>query len=168
MRLNQNPQHCTLTDITEFLVDVEEGLLRGLGALGQAVHLILEALQQRRHRQPISDRLFSHVAGLWPIIKGENGTSFDQFRGQVQKSSCGWDLDCGWYLAKWLERLAVNAEVATFLCSIPASSDTMNLRGGRWTSVEKCTWKEKRKIYRSPVIFFLFYGSIQGGHTNKF
>ncbi len=61
----------TLTDITEFLVDVEEGLLRGLGALGQAVHLILEALQQRRHRQPISARLFSHVTGLRPITKGK-------------------------------------------------------------------------------------------------
>jgi hypothetical protein len=69
MQLNQNPQYCTLTDITEFLVDVEEGLLRGLGALRQAVHLILEALQQRRHRQPISGRLFSHVTGLSPIIK---------------------------------------------------------------------------------------------------
>jgi hypothetical protein len=76
MRFNPDPQHSTLTDITEFLIDVEEGLLRGLGALGQAVHLILEALQQRRHRQPISARLFSHVRGLQPITKGENGNYF--------------------------------------------------------------------------------------------
>ncbi len=30
-----------------------------------------------------------------------------------------------WYLAEWLERLAANAEVATVLGSIPASSDTV-------------------------------------------
>ncbi len=63
--------NAVLTDITELLIDVEEGLLRGLGALGQAVHLILEAFQQRRHRQPISARLFSHVTGLRPITKGK-------------------------------------------------------------------------------------------------
>ncbi len=42
----------------------------------------------------------------------------------------------GWDLAEWFERLTANAVIATVLGSIPASSDTMNLRGGRWSSVE--------------------------------
>jgi hypothetical protein len=33
------------------------------------------------------------------------------------------------YLAKWLERLAVNAKVATVLCLIPASSNTVESEG---------------------------------------
>ncbi len=33
------------------------------------------------------------------------------------------------YVASWLERLAVNAKVATVLGSVTASSDTMDLRG---------------------------------------
>ncbi len=31
-------------------------------------------------------------------------------------------ITCGWDLAEWLERLTTNAEVATILGSIPASS----------------------------------------------
>ncbi len=38
-------------------------------------------------------------------------------------------------LAKWLERLAVNAKVATALGSIPASSDTVEAE--RW-QMKKC------------------------------
>ncbi len=41
-------------------------------------------------------------------------------------SECGWDLaECGLDLAERLERLAVNAKVATVLGSIPAFSDTV-------------------------------------------
>ncbi len=40
----------------------------------------------------------------------------------------------GWDLAEWLERLAINAKVATFLGSIPSSSDTVDFFSGRWTS----------------------------------
>jgi hypothetical protein len=36
---------------------------------------------------------------------------------------------CGCDLAEWLERLAVNAKVATDLGSIPASSDTVESEG---------------------------------------
>jgi hypothetical protein len=36
---------------------------------------------------------------------------------------------CGWDLAKWLQRLTVNAKVATVLDSIPASSDTVESDG---------------------------------------
>ncbi len=35
------------------------------------------------------------------------------------------EFSCGWDLAEWLKRLAVNAEVATVLGSIPASYDTV-------------------------------------------
>jgi hypothetical protein len=40
---------------------------------------------------------------------------------------CGGNLaECGWDLADWLQqRLTANAEVATVLGSIPASSDTV-------------------------------------------
>ncbi len=46
-----------------------------------------------------------------------------------------------WDLAEWLERLIVNAVVATVLGSIPASSDSADLRGGLWNSVENITYK---------------------------
>jgi hypothetical protein len=36
---------------------------------------------------------------------------------------------CGWDLAEWLEHLAVNANVAKVLGSIPASSDTVESEG---------------------------------------
>ncbi len=36
---------------------------------------------------------------------------------------------CGWDLAEWLERLAVNAKVATVLGSIPAYFDTVKSEG---------------------------------------
>ncbi len=47
-------------------------------------------------------------------------------------------FDDGWDLADRLERLAVNAKVATVLGSIPASSDPVESerRHGRWSSVE--------------------------------
>ncbi len=59
-------------------------------------------------------------------------------------AECGWDLaECGWHLAEWgwdlaerLERLTANAKAATVLGSSPASSDTVDLMGGRWSSVE--------------------------------
>jgi len=35
----------------------------------------------------------------------------------------------GWDLSEWLERLAVNAKVATVLGSIPSSSDTVESEG---------------------------------------
>jgi hypothetical protein len=40
-----------------------------------------------------------------------------------------WASISEWNLAKWLERLAVNAKVATVLGSIPASSDTVESEG---------------------------------------
>jgi hypothetical protein len=36
---------------------------------------------------------------------------------------------CGWYLTKWLERLTINAPVATVLGSIPASVGTVESEG---------------------------------------
>ncbi len=45
--------------------------------------------------------------------------------GEWDLTECGWDLsDCGLDLAEWLESMTANAEVATVLGSIPASSDT--------------------------------------------
>jgi hypothetical protein len=43
---------------------------------------------------------------------------------------------CGRDPAKWLERLAVNAKVATVLGSIAASSDTVESEGREMNSVE--------------------------------
>jgi hypothetical protein len=43
-----------------------------------------------------------------------------------------------WDLAEWLDRLTANAEVATVLGSMPASSDTVDSGDGRWRSVEYC------------------------------
>ncbi len=53
-------------------------------------------------------------------------------------AECGWELAylwmrfsrvCGWDLSEWLERLTVNAVVATDLGWIPASSDIMESEG---------------------------------------
>ncbi len=48
----------------------------------------------------------------------------------------------GWDLAKCLERLAVNAKVATVLGSIPASSDTVE---SEWRQMKQC-WIKYIKI----------------------
>jgi hypothetical protein len=45
-------------------------------------------------------------------------------------------LLCGLDLTEWLDRLAVNAEVATVLGSIPASSDIVESEGRLMNSVE--------------------------------
>ncbi len=58
----------------------------------------------------------------------------------------------------WLERLTVNAVVATVLGSIPASSDTMESGGGgRWSSVEYRTEKEKNPTtaYRQLQLYIV-------------
>jgi hypothetical protein len=49
------------------------------------------------------------------------------------------------HLAGWLERLAVNAKVATVLGSIPASSDTVESEGRQMKQVCK-----KKKIPKNP------------------
>ncbi len=49
-------------------------------------------------------------------------------------------------LAEWLERLTANAEVATVLCSIPASSDTMESEGRQ---MKQC-WIKYRKKNKNP------------------
>ncbi len=49
------------------------------------------------------------------------------------------------HLAEWLECLAVNAKVATFLGSIPASSDTVESEGRK---MEQC-WKKIKKSKKS-------------------
>ncbi len=70
-------------------------------------------------------------------------------------SKCsGWDLaECGWDLAKWLERLAVNANVTTDLGSNPAPSDTVEFEGRQ---MKQCwiTCIKKKKKKNSPLIFF--------------
>ncbi len=54
-----------------------------------------------------------------PFTGVPSQSRFRRMEGLQQEES---DCFCGWDLAKWLERLAVNAKVATVLCSIPASS----------------------------------------------
>jgi hypothetical protein len=57
-------------------------------------------------------------------------------------AECGWDLtECGWDLTAWLELLTVNAEVATVGFNPSMHPPTRwNLRGDRWSSVEKSTY----------------------------
>ena len=60
-----------------------------------------------------------------------------------------------WDLAEWLERLAtlaVNAKVATVQGSIPASSDTVESEGGRWSIVEYRTLKRKEDIWKKQYL----------------
>ncbi len=54
---------------------------------------------------------------------------------------------CGWDLAEWLECLAVNADVATLLSSIPASSDIGESEGRQ---TKKCwiTYLKTKNTYR--------------------
>ncbi len=64
-------------------------------------------------------------------------------------ADCGWDLvDCGWDLVEWLERLTVNAVVATALGSIPASSDTVETEGRQ---MKQCWISYIKKIQKSPL-----------------
>ncbi len=59
-----------------------------------------------------------------------------------------WDLaECGWHLAEWLERLTANAKVATFLGSIPASSDTGEIEGRQ---TKQCWWKYFQNSPKNP------------------
>jgi hypothetical protein len=49
----------------------------------------------------------------------------------------GWDLAQCWLdLNEWLQCLTANAEVASVLGSISASSDTVDYEGHRWSIVE--------------------------------
>ncbi len=63
----------------------------------------------------------------------------------MRSTQCGWDLTkCGWDLANWLERLAVNAKVATVLGSILASSDTVESEGRQMKQC-RITYIKRRK-----------------------
>jgi hypothetical protein len=57
----------------------------------------------------------------------------------------------GWDVAEWLERLSANAEVATVLASIPASSDTMESEGWKMKHCWVSTYIKKSK--KSPCLF---------------
>ncbi len=62
-------------------------------------------------------------------------------------TSCYW----GWDLAEWLERLTANAEVATVLGSIPASSDKVESEGRHmecWRERE-IKWYASKKAWAS-------------------
>ncbi len=52
-------------------------------------------------------------------------------------------MRCGWVLAEWLERLAVNGKVATVRGSISASSDTAESEGRQ---MKQCWIKYKKMI----------------------
>jgi hypothetical protein len=52
----------------------------------------------------------------------------------------------GWDLVEWLERLAVNAKVATVLGSIPASSDTAESEGRQMKQCRRTYTKKKKSV----------------------
>ncbi len=56
--------------------------------------------------------------------------------------------DGGWDLAEWLDRLTANAEVATVLGSIPASSDTVESEGRQ---MKQC-WIKYIKNKKNPPV----------------
>ncbi len=56
-------------------------------------------------------------------------------------------LSIRWDLAKWLYRLTANAEVATFLGSIPAYSDTVESKGQQMKQCWKSTEKTHKKSF---------------------
>ncbi len=77
----------------------------------------------------------------------------------------GWDLsDCGWDLAGWLERLAINAKVTTVLCSNPSSSDAVKYEGRQmkqcWITYTKdknqcwITYIKRKKSKNPPFWMF--------------
>ncbi len=87
-------------------------------------------------------------------------------QGHLSRMGMGWDVwvldKCGWDLAERLERLVVNAKVATVLGWIPASSDTVESGGGRgqmkqfWiTYIKKLKKIQKRSAFIYHGIFRL-------------
>ncbi len=70
---------------------------------------------------------------------------------------------CGWDLAKWLERLTVNALVATVLGSIPASVGTVE---SEERQMKQCWTKKKNPPQKNLVLALAkepFHCSIGGG-----
>jgi hypothetical protein len=56
----------------------------------------------------------------------------------------------GWDLAEWIERLAVNAKIATVLGSTPASSETVESEGRR---MKQCWITYMKKTTNSPFMY---------------
>ncbi len=66
---------------------------------------------------------------------------------------CGWDLaDCKWDLTEWLERPTVNAEDATVLDSISASSNTVESEGRQ---MKQCWIKYIRRNPKNPPVKYV-------------
>ncbi len=57
------------------------------------------------------------------ILIVHHDLNLSSYSTEVAKFKCGWDL------AKWLERLTANAQVAMVLGSIPASVGTLESEG---------------------------------------
>jgi hypothetical protein len=88
------------------------------------VHPLIKDTCTGKGYLPIS--LPSSILKYIDLIHNEMRSS----RVWMRSSRCGWDLaECGWDLAEWLERLTVNAVVATVLGSIQASSDIAESEG---------------------------------------
>ncbi len=90
------------------------------------------------------------------IFKGSLWTIFSE----LQVFFHGWDLaECGWDLAERLERLTVNAVVATVLGSIPASSDTMESEGRQ---MKRCwiSYIKRKNSKKSPFKKSFFHESV--------
>ncbi len=86
--------------------------------LGQFRDLFSQLLMNFFH--PVSKVAVSR--GHWKKIRLECFNCFNLIFEPNSNSQVA--SNCGWVLAEWSERLAVNAKVATVLGSIPASSDT--------------------------------------------
>ncbi len=86
-------------------------------------------------------------------------------------ADCGWDLaEWGWDLAEWLERLVVNAKVATVLSWVPSQHPPThgNLRGDRWSSVEKVHKKIRVLTQVSDYNIFDHWSIISvGGYSSQ-
>jgi hypothetical protein len=72
----------------------------------------------------------------------------------MRLSSGGWFLaEFGWDLAGWLERLTANAEGATVLGSIPASSDAVESKGRQMKQCWIQNVEEKKALCFTGYLF---------------
>ncbi len=60
-------------------------------------------------------------------------------------------LPFGWDLVEWLDRLTADAKVATACLQSQHPPNTVDLRGGRWSSVEKSTLNNPQKIPHQKI-----------------
>jgi hypothetical protein len=96
--------------------------------------------------------MLTEAEGGLPQIYGERGIGTQKGSRYREEYMYFSKIYSGWDLAQWLERLTANAEVATVLGSIPASSDTVESEGRQ---MKQCWIQYIEKINPKKSPFFL-------------